>query len=168
MFVKIYGQSAAAEAETLDQIAGVGYRKALEFLVKDYCISQDEIAREAIEREFLGTTIDKRVGDPNIRECAKRAAWLGNDETHYTRKWEDKDIKDLKILIDLTMNWITNNILTKRYLDDMSEPRKWNDGTRLALRQPPDAAPRVDAVAGRLLSRVRDQRAPARARTALL
>lgn len=28
----------------------------------------------------------------------ERAAWLGNDETHYVRKWPEKDVKDLKSL----------------------------------------------------------------------
>jgi len=108
----------------LDQIAGVGYRKALEFLVKDYCILLDPTSRDAIQNEFLGATIDRRVTESNVKQCAKRAAWLGNDETHYVRKWEDKDISDLKILIALTMNWIRSAVLTEKYLKDMSEAKK--------------------------------------------
>ena len=45
--------------------------------------------------------------------------WLGNDETHYVRKWEEKDIRDLKILIRLTESWIQNSILTDKYLREM-------------------------------------------------
>jgi len=37
--VAIYREAAAAEAWNLKEIAGCGYRKALEFLVKDYCVS---------------------------------------------------------------------------------------------------------------------------------
>ena len=36
MFLTIYNQSLSAEDNNLDQIAGIGYRKALEFLIKDY------------------------------------------------------------------------------------------------------------------------------------
>ena len=54
-----------------------------------------------------------------MKECAKRAAWLGNDETHYTRKWEDKDVKDLKLLVHLTVNWIDNVLLTQKYISEM-------------------------------------------------
>lgn len=124
MFATVYSQAASAEASDLDQIAGVGYRKALEFVVKDYCIQQDQSAKDAIEKEFLSVTIESRVADPNVKQCAKRATWLGNDETHYVRKWEDKDIKDLKVLIQLTVNWIKNSVLTKKYLEDMAEGRK--------------------------------------------
>jgi hypothetical protein len=122
-FVRIFSQAAAAEGFELGEIAGVGYRKALEFLVKDYCVGEDPGAREEILKESLGSCIATRVGDVHVKECAKRAAWLGNDETHYVRRWEDKDIQDLKTLIELTMIWIRSSVLTKRYLTKMDSGR---------------------------------------------
>ena len=119
-FTEIFGQAHTAEHYGLDQIAGVGYRKALEFLIKDFCISKHNDKEEEIKGKFLGVCINEYVDDANIKECARRAAWLGNDETHYVRKWEDKDIKDLKILIELTMAWIRNIVLTEQYLADMN------------------------------------------------
>ncbi len=119
-FTEIYGQAHTAEHYALDQIAGVGYRKALEFLIKDFCISKHTDKEEEIKSKFLGVCINEFVDDTNIKECARRATWLGNDETHYIRKWEDKDIKDLKILIELTMSWIRNNVLTEQYMADMN------------------------------------------------
>ena len=38
-------------------------------------------------------------------------------------KWEDKDVNDLKALIRLTVNWIENVLLTRKYIQDM-EPNK--------------------------------------------
>jgi hypothetical protein len=118
-FVEIYGQAAAAEQYGLGQIAGVGYRKALEFLIKDYCISRHPDKAEEIKSSWLATCIRTYVDDANTKRCAERAVWLGNDETHYVRRWEDKDIGDLKTLITLTMAWIQNNLLTEKYLGDM-------------------------------------------------
>ena len=37
---KFHSQATVAEAEVLNQIAGVGYRKAAEFLIKDYATSK--------------------------------------------------------------------------------------------------------------------------------
>lgn len=37
-FVKVYNQALKAEEFSLDEIAGLGYRKALEFLIKDFAI----------------------------------------------------------------------------------------------------------------------------------
>lgn len=119
-FVTIYSQALAAESYGLEDIAGVGYRKALEFLIKDYCISKTPADAEKIKSLFLGVVIDKYVDDQNLKACSKRAVWLGNDETHYVRKWEDKDISDLKVLIKLSCGWISNNILTEKYMSEMT------------------------------------------------
>lgn len=125
-FSEIYNQALKAESDNLDQICGPGYRKALEFLIKDYLISKakDEKEKESILVEFLGKTIADRIINPNIKEVAKRAVWLGNDETHYVRKWNDKDLKDLKKLIDLTVHWIEAEALTEQLLEDMPEEGK--------------------------------------------
>ena len=56
-----------------------------------------------------------------IIEVAKRAVWLGNDETHYVRVWADKDVNNLKHLIDLTIRWIENEIETERVLQEMTK-----------------------------------------------
>jgi len=55
------------------------------------------------------------------QSVAKRATWLGNDETHYLRKWESKDINDLKTLLQLTINSIENQLLAKAYESDMGD-----------------------------------------------
>ena len=120
-FKEIYKQAIAAEDHQLNEIAGVGYRKALEFLVKDYCIKRHPDSAKEIKKKFLGKCIEEYVDDGNVKTCAKRAAWLGNDETHYVRKWEGKDIEDLKKLIQLTMNWIQSDILTRNLAEEMPE-----------------------------------------------
>lgn len=119
-FPEIYAQSVAAESYGLAEIAGGGYRKALEFLVKDYCISRNKNKENEIKSSFLGSCISNYIDSPQVKLCAERAAWLGNDEIHYVRKWTDKDISNLKELIILTMNWIHSELLTQNYADDMS------------------------------------------------
>jgi hypothetical protein len=101
-FVKIFNQSLAAESHNLDQLVGIGLRKALEFLIKDYCIHKHPEKAEDIKTRPLGQCITHYISDSNIKGCAARATWLGNDETHYTRVWTQNDINDLKILIQLT------------------------------------------------------------------
>lgn len=96
-FVKIYTQSAIAEKELLDQIAGVGYRKAAEFLIKDYAISKNPSDEGKIKAIMLGQVIATYLNDfPKIQALAKSVAWIGNDETHYVRRHDGKDIEDLK------------------------------------------------------------------------
>lgn len=114
-FCEIQQQSSVAEALGLDKVCGVGYRKALEFLIKDYAIEREPAKSEEIKNTFLGKCIDKHVDDVRIKDCASRATWLGNDEAHYVKIWVDKDLEDLKTLIKLTVNWIESVKLTEQY-----------------------------------------------------
>lgn len=118
-YVEIFTQASKAEVFGLGEIAGVGYRKALEFLVKDYCITKNPGKEEEIKSKMLGAVIDNYVDNQNVKQCAKRAAWLGNDETHYVRKWVEKDINDLKGVIKLVVAWIEQEIQTEILLKDM-------------------------------------------------
>jgi len=121
-YCEIFEEAHKAEQLGLKKVCGVGYRKALEFLIKDYLIAQEPENREAIESDPLGACIERRVSDPRVKEIARRAVWLGNDETHYKRTWIDKDIDDLKSLIRLTVHWIEAELLTNETLQSM--PRK--------------------------------------------
>ena len=125
-FVRIYNQAYTAQQLSLSDICGVGYRKAIEFLIKDYIISKlsDEATKEKIKRKQLMQCIEQDIDDAKIKAVAARATWLGNDETHYVRKWEEKDVHALCILIDLTIHWIESEIESERLLKEMPEPRK--------------------------------------------
>ena len=121
-FVKIYNEAFSAEQMSLMEICGAGYRKSLEFLIKDY-ISRDKDADTIlkIQKMPLSQCISAHVTDQRIKAVSNRAVWLGNDETHYVRKWEDKDVQDLKGLINLTVRWIEQEIETQQLLEEMQE-----------------------------------------------
>ena len=124
-FAKIYKQASYAENYGLKDICGSGYRKSLEFLVKDFLISRCDklgIDKDKITKTSLYNCIINWIEDPMTKSVAKRATWLGNDETHYYRKWEDKDLRDLTNLLRLTINAIENQLLAESYEEDMKEP----------------------------------------------
>lgn len=117
-FPRIYNQSSIAEGFGLDEIAGGGYRKSLEYLIKDYLIETKLKTNDEVEQLGLSTAISN-INDERIQACAKRAAWLGNDEIHYYRIWEDKDINNLKELIKLSVNYIESEVITNKYKESM-------------------------------------------------
>ena len=121
IFSKIYNQSIHAEQKKLMEICGVGYRKSLEFLIKDYAIFRNPEKKGVIEKQSLSICINNYVTDSRIIKVAKRATWLGNDETHYVRKWEGKNLTDLKKLIELTVHWIEMDLLTDSFEEEMPE-----------------------------------------------
>jgi hypothetical protein len=99
LFIEIFNQAEAAEANKLDQIAGVGYRKALEFLIKDYACKIYPDDKDAIRATLLKPCIEKYIDLPTIKDLATVSAWLGNDETHYLKRWQDMDVQDMKRFI---------------------------------------------------------------------
>lgn len=105
-FVKIFNQAAAAESQELDEIAGIGYRKAIEFLVKDFAIHLHPEDPDAIKRKPLARCIEEYIDNPQIKLLASRAVWIGNDETHYIRKQEDRDIEDMKKFINAMVYFV--------------------------------------------------------------
>lgn len=106
MFIDIYNQSKQAETLNMQHIAGIGYRKALEFLVKDYSIRFHSDKSDSIKTMPLAQCINTYIDHPKIKTLAERSVWLGNDETHYVRKHADKDVEDLKRFISACVNYI--------------------------------------------------------------
>lgn len=94
-FNNIITQSSNAEALGYDHLAGIGYRKAIEFLIKDYLINCKDADEDKISTKQLGQCISE-IDDTRINNLARAATWIGNDETHYVRKHADKDVQDLK------------------------------------------------------------------------
>ena len=63
----------------------------------------------------MAQCIERFIEHPRTKALAKRAAWLGNDYAHYLKKHTDRDLKDLKALISLTVQWINLEIESTAY-----------------------------------------------------
>jgi hypothetical protein len=141
-FYEIFDQASAAEQYRLPLIAGAGYRKALEYLVKDYVLAPypkkfadaeergdtteaDRLRAEAksiLDRNLGGKNgVIALIHDAKLQKVAERAIWLGNDEVHYTRKWTTKDVEDLKRLISMVANHIADAAEFERLMADMPD-----------------------------------------------
>lgn len=58
-FIKTYRQSLVAESSGLDELAGMGYRKAIEYLVKDWDIQYHPDKKDEIESSWLGKVVSQ-------------------------------------------------------------------------------------------------------------
>ncbi len=120
-FVKIYNEALAAESSGLNEVSGIGYRKALEFLIKDFLIHKNSDDKEKIENMQLANCIANKVTNENLKAVASRSTWLGNDQTHYVQKFAEFDVADMKKFIDATVYWISMELITAEAL--AIEPR---------------------------------------------
>lgn len=119
-FISTYLQSLVAENSGLNELAGMGFRKSIEYLVKDWAIQNNPGEKEKIEASWLGVVIkDYYTGD--LKEILERATWLGNDQAHYNRIFEEYDIDVLKELIELIMVELDRQFKMKHYIETIQK-----------------------------------------------
>lgn len=97
-FVKVYNQALKAEEFSLDEIAGLGYRKALEFLIKDFAIYNNP----------------------------EKAEWIGNDQAHYAKIQDDRDVNNMKNFIDALVYFISMSLI----VDDAQTMKSKKEDTK--------------------------------------
>lgn len=100
VFAETFLQANIAEGKSLTQVSGIGFRKAFEFLVKDFASYKYPDQIEDIRKNNVNNVIDMFYKDmPKLKELLHITRKIGNDETHYYREYDDIDVKDLKKLI---------------------------------------------------------------------
>lgn len=110
-FCEIYNQAYTAQQQGSTKISGIGYRKALEFLVKDYVIFLNPNESVNIKSLNLSSCISKYIENSQIKSLATAATWIGNDETHYIKKNLDYNIEDMLVFIDVMVSFINTELV---------------------------------------------------------
>ncbi|MEE8824541.1 hypothetical protein LASUN_22530 [Lentilactobacillus sunkii] len=112
-FVDTYHQAQIAERYGLTEIAGMGYRKALEILVTDFAMKDLFVTDEEAVKLPLSQLINK-IPNEEIRDTAKAGAWIGNDEAHYFRENPNYGIDELKGWLSAFMSYVETVEKTKQ------------------------------------------------------
>ena len=121
-FIKTYLQSLEAESMGFDEIAGMGFRKSIEYLVKDWAIHNNPEDKEKILGLWMAEII-KNYFTGDLKDILDRATWLGNDQSHYNKLFEEFNLSHLKELIELIMVELDREFKKKHYIENI-EKRK--------------------------------------------
>ena len=113
-FPEIYSQALQSERKGLNQLTGIGLRKALEYLVKDYSIYKYPDKESEIRKATLANCINNYIDSERIKDLATACAWLGNDETHYERKHKDYNVEDIKMFLKALVAFVEYDILADK------------------------------------------------------
>lgn len=95
-FIDMYNQSLQSEFHKNIELAAVGYRSALEILVKDYAINELGQKPEEVSSKKLCAAIGTYLNQEDLVKTADVVRILGNDYTHYERKYPQHDFELLK------------------------------------------------------------------------
>lgn len=105
-FVSLYQQSFDAEQNSYYELAGSGYRNAIEVLIKDFAIQELKIPEKEVCKKSLFQAIESYLPSINASISADVMRVLGNDYTHYERKYENVDFQVLKRYMQIFINSI--------------------------------------------------------------
>jgi hypothetical protein len=110
-FIELYNQAFFAEQNSFPELAGSGYRNALEVLIKDYAINELSKPSEEVCKKRLNDAIGEYIPNLHIANSADVVRVLGNDFTHYERKYKDIDLSILKRYLHIFIQNIENEYL---------------------------------------------------------
>lgn len=113
-FYKIYNQCLIAKNDGLDQIYGMGLRKALEMLVTDFAIKQNPNERNKILKMTLHKRIETYFKNSDEKTALMACKSLGNNEVHYENRNTDDDLQLFEYLIEDTLYYIHREIRQKK------------------------------------------------------
>ena len=125
-FTGLYNQSEKAEHYGCVNIAGAGYRKAAEILVKDFaCLMHPECSDNILKTNSAKNVVLNFLREyPVMAQLAEASFELGNDETHYAKTYENIGLEDLKQFIKAT----AHEIVAILKLQKLNQERKNKKG----------------------------------------
>lgn len=105
-FIDMYNQALQSEFHKNIELAAIGYRSALEILVKDYAISELGLNPEEVSSKKLCSAIGTYLNQEELVKTADVVRILGNDYTHYERKYPQHDFELLKGYMEIFLKQI--------------------------------------------------------------
>ena len=126
-FYEIYSQCLQAKSSGLNELYGMGFRKALEHLVKDYAIFKNPAEQKIIESISLHQCIERYFNDSDAKNALLACKILGNNETHYVNDNDKNDVYLFENLIEDTIYYIHRefrNVRATQIIDSDKEKKK--------------------------------------------
>ena len=109
-FIEVYNQAIRAKENGDLNLAAVGYRSALEILIKDYAINDlHEPSEKVVKLDLFHASSNYLSSDTG--NAADGGRIVGNDHTHYERKYPELDFKVLQEYMDIFIHSIRVKLL---------------------------------------------------------
>lgn len=105
-FIDMYNQALLAEYNQNFELAAIGFRSSLEILVKDYAIQELGEPAETVSKQSLCNAIATYLQQADLVNTADVVRILGNDYTHYQRKYPEHDFALLKKYMEIFLSQI--------------------------------------------------------------
>lgn len=110
-FIEMYNQALFAKENGHLNLAAIGYRTALEILVKDYAINELQKPSGEVVNKKLFDVISEYLPAHTLVSTADVIRILGNDHTHYERKYPKLDFDLLEQYMNIFISLVKTQLL---------------------------------------------------------
>lgn len=108
-FVQMYKEAFTSEQNGHLNLASIGYRSAVEFLVKDYAINYLKTPEGEVISKNFEKSIKTYLPEARMSQSADVVRIMGNDKTHYNQIL-DLDFSVLKEYLEILIHFVSINI----------------------------------------------------------
>ncbi|KEZ51344.1 DUF4145 domain-containing protein [Metabacillus indicus] len=110
-FIDVYNQAYTAEQQNHLDVAGAGYRLALEILIKDFAINALHEDPKVVKRKSLSNALKDYLDEQEALTSADVVRILGNDYVHYEQKHEGVEFTELKWYLEMFIKRLEAKLL---------------------------------------------------------
>ena len=110
-FISLYNQALRSRDNNDFDLAAIGYRSAIEVLIKDYAINELNKDENEVSKKKLHDAISEYLPGSDFMNSADVIRYIGNDYTHYDRKYSDLDFSILDTYMDIFIGLIRTKLL---------------------------------------------------------
>lgn len=110
-FISLYNQALRARDNNDFDLAAIGYRSAIEVLIKDYAINELNKDKTEVTKKKLHDAISEYLPGSDFMNSADVIRYIGNDYTHYDRKYSDLDFSILDTYMGIFIGLIRTKLL---------------------------------------------------------
>lgn len=99
-FVAAYNDAMTVYSQGMEELAGCGFRRALEYMIHDYALDFYPDKKEHIEnpKTTLACKIETYCESEDIKTFAKASTWLGNDFVHPVKRHDQPVVQLIKMV----------------------------------------------------------------------
>ena len=113
-FATTYNEAAIAERTGLTQLSVLGYRRALELLIKDYATKLSPSEQKEIQSKSIADCLRDYVDDSKTKNIVMAASWISNQQTHSIIGCNEELLGELKVCILILIHYIEMQMSTER------------------------------------------------------
>ena len=111
---KTYQEALVTLALSLNEVTGMAIRKAIECFIKDYLITFIGKDKNKIIKMPLAAAIREIEDAPKLVSLSDAIRELGNDNTHYNKKYDEISVSHMKEFADYLIEHIKVEIKLKK------------------------------------------------------